>query len=169
MFAIVTPFAACWLAAVMLPTIVGKEAPLWEIVSRVFVGPIVGEASIVISVVVVLPAHAAAGASITIASVEGGIGEGGVVLETATLEGLTSSRFVNLGNPLSAVTGKVDMHRMDIAGVATAGISMEAAVGEYATATGVVVLGLGNACCNRHHSLGDSKIPEGLLSLFKIF
>ena len=99
MFAIVTPFAACWLAAVMLPTIVGKEAPLWEIVSRVFVGPIIGEASIVISVVVVVTAHAAAGASITITSVEGGIGEGGVILETATLAGLMSSRFVNLGSP----------------------------------------------------------------------
>ena len=99
MFAIVTLFAACWLAAVMLPTIVGKEASLWEIVSRVFVGPIIGEASIVISVVVVVTAHAAAGASITITSVEGGIGEGGVVLETATLAGLISSRYENLGSP----------------------------------------------------------------------
>ena len=89
MFAIVTPFAACWLAAVMLATIVGKEAPLWELVSRVFVGPIIGEASTLISVVVVVvTAHAAAGASITIRSVEGGIGEGGVILETATSAGL---------------------------------------------------------------------------------
>ena len=57
MFVIVTPFAACWLATVMLPTIVGKEAPLWEIVSRVFVRPIIGGASIVISVVLAVTAH----------------------------------------------------------------------------------------------------------------
>ena len=169
MFAIMTPFAACWLAAVMLATIVGKEAPLWELVSRVFVGPIIGEASIVISVVVVVTAHAAARASITITSVEGGIGEGGVVLETATSAGLTSSRFVNSGSPLSAVPGKVVMCCMPIAGVSTAGISVAAAAGEYVTTAGVVVLGLGNACCNQCHLFGDSKIPEALLSLSKIF
>ena len=63
-------------------------------------------------------------------SVEWGIGEGGVVLETATLAGLMSSRFVYLGSPLSAVPGKVVMHRMPIAGVATAGINVAAAAGE---------------------------------------
>ena len=40
------------------------------------------------------------------------------------------------------------MHYMPIAGVATAGISVAAAAGEYVTAASVVVHGLGNACCN---------------------
>ena len=130
---------------------------------------ITGEASIVISVVLFVAAHAAAGASIISTSVEGGIGEGGVVLETATLAGLMSSRFVNLGSPLSAVPGKVVMHCMPIAGVATAGINVAAAVGEYVTTAGVVVVWLGIACCNQRHLLGDSKIPEALLSSSKIF
>ena len=73
MLVIVTPFAAYWLAAGMPPTIVGIEAPLWEIVSRVFVGHIIGEASIVISVVLVVTAHAAAGTSITSTSVKGAL------------------------------------------------------------------------------------------------
>ena len=167
MLVIVTPFAACWLAAVMLPTIVGIAAPLWEIVSRVFIGPTIGEASIVISVVLVVTAHVAAGASITSTSVEEGIGKGGVVLETSTLAGLMSTRFVNLGSPVSAVPGKVVMCHMPIAGVVTAGINVAAAAGEYATAAAGVVVGLGNACCNQHHLLGDSKIPEALLSSSK--
>ena len=40
------------------------------------------------------------------------------------------------------------MRCMPIAGVATAGISVAAAAGEYVTTAGIVVLGLGNACCN---------------------
>ena len=94
---------------------------------------IIGEASIVISVVIFVAAHAAAGASIISTSVEGGIGEGGVV---------------NLGSPLSAIPGKVVMPRMPIAGVAAAGINVGAAAREYVTATGVVVVWLGIACCN---------------------
>ena len=93
MFVIVTPFAAYWLAAIMLSTIVtirvctwvgdhtlGTAAPLWEIVARVVVGPIVGAASIVISVVVAAAATVAAVALITSTYAEGVNGEGGVVL-----------------------------------------------------------------------------------------
>ena len=69
-------------------------------------------------------------------------------LETATFAGLMSSRFVNLGSPVSAVPGKVVMCHIPIAGVATAGINVAAAAGKYVTAAAGVVVGLGNACCD---------------------
>ena len=71
----------------------------------VVVGPIAGEASVVISVVVVATATVAEAALITSTSAEGIIGEGGVVLETATVTGVVSSRFVNSASLVAAVPG----------------------------------------------------------------
>ena len=167
MFAIVTPFAACWLAAIMLPTIVaigactwvgdgtlGTAAPLWENVVRVLVGPIVGAASIVISVVVVAPATVAAVALITSISTEGVIGEGGVALEAATVTGVVSSRFVNLVSLVAAISvpgvvpGRVVTFCMPSARVAVAGINVAATFGEYVAPAVVSIVGPANACHN---------------------
>ena len=55
-----------------------------------------------------------------------------------------SSRFVNFRSPVSAVPRNVVMCHMPIAGVATAGINVAAAAGEYVTAAAGVVYGLTN-------------------------